>query len=187
MTKKSLSRLQRDAEKKQLEHNTCWDDLNEIYQASVVGLASHLALAQEAGNTELLVEIADKATFIRNVNLLSADLVTLSSELAKLRELHGDKRGGSQDPDVVMYSIQVAEQYNLWKTKHETVVMPTVYHIVEQLQLAENRLRAKRAARDVAVVTDVQIKETSGDTMTLQVSNGTTTGEVTVSTAGAAA
>lgn len=172
MTKKSFARLARDAKAKEilesqkaqeraLKENTCWEDLNGIYSQCVGLLQSHALLATQAQNTEVLAAVADKTTLISNIRMLAEDLKTLSGELAQLHALHTGKAGGSQDPDEVLHSIQIFEQYNLWLTKHDGVVMPTVYHVLEQFNLAEQVIAQRKAATDVSVVTDVTVKEES--------------------------
>lgn len=181
MTKKSAGRLARDAKAKamletaaanakQLENNTCWDDLVVIYNDCVRLLHTHGLLSQKAHDAELLAEVSDKATLVTNIRLLAGDLKMMSEELRALHALHADKSGGSQDIDEVMTSIGLAEQYNLWMTKHDQVVMPTVYHIIEQFNQAEGRIAARKAeqaaadaATNVNVVTDVPVKMVSTD------------------------
>lgn len=167
MTKKSFARLQRDAAAKEsklaqhkiLKENTCWDDLNEIYGQCVQMLQANAHLGAAAQDTEILAALEDKATFVRNARMMANDLREMSQDLTKLRELHLNKPPGSDDPDVVMYTINIAEQYNLWMAKYQSVIMPTALHLVEQISLAERLVHQRNSASDPSVITDVQVKE----------------------------
>lgn len=166
MTKKSLARLARDAEKKrtqdQLKKNNCWDDLNNIYQECCNLLGAHTHLAGLAQNKEVIAKVGDKETLTRNLRMLAQDLGNLKSELLQIRATHEGKTGGSNDPDVVFSTIEVFERYNLFMERHEAVVMPTVYHILEQFKQAEDAVAAEKAAADAndpSVIIDVEFKE----------------------------
>lgn len=171
MTMKSAGRIARDAatarNKKQLAENTCWDDLSNIYRSCTDLLQRHTHLAQYANNKELLAEITDTTTLAGNIRLLASDINKLASELKEIQAQHIDKTGGSPDPDEVIHSIGIFEQYNLFMERHEAVVMPTVLHILEQFDQAEHSLLKKKQAQaeqanelDPTVVTDVQFTDT---------------------------
>lgn len=166
MTKKSAGRLARDAaegrQKDQLANNHCWDDLNDIHESCVRLLSEHTHLAGYAQNKELINEVQDKETLSTNIRLLASDLQKLNGELGEIHAQHAGKTGGDQDPDVVFNTIEIYERYNLFMERHQAVVMPTVYHIIEQFTEAEKSLAAKhRAAQEQAVdvVTDVNFTE----------------------------
>lgn len=168
MTKKSYGRLQRDNAQKELEKTRAWDDLMQIYNDCVATLGAHAHLARAANDEMLLMRIENKATLLTNLNLLKRDLLQLSDELKQLHDKHASRTGAANDVDDHWYSIQLYEQYALWMQKHEAVVMPTVYHLVEQIQAAERQLvleqnaeRQAEAVRDVNVVTDVLVKPAS--------------------------
>jgi plasmid maintenance system killer protein len=127
------------------EKNTCWDDLIGVYQQMSGMLLRHTDISMVLNDNELMSFIEDKDTFKTNVKQFASDLRQMSDELQKLRALHADKLGGSDDPEEVLHSIHIFEQYNLWMTKHDGVLMPTVYHILEatnQAELARGRARA---------------------------------------------
>jgi hypothetical protein len=81
--------------------------------------------------------IEDLETFNANVRQFAADLGQMNKELQDLYTLHHGKSGGSEDPQVVLHSFGLFEQYKLWMTKHDGVVKPTVMHILEQTNKAE--------------------------------------------------
>jgi hypothetical protein len=129
----------------QQEQNTCWDDLVGVYQQMSGMLLRHTDISLVLNDAELMTFVEEKDTFKTNVKQFASDLRQLSDELQKLRALHAGKVGGSDDPEEVLHSIHIFEQYNLWMTKHDGVLMPTVYHILEatnQAELARGRARA---------------------------------------------
>jgi hypothetical protein len=136
------------------EQNTCWDDLNNVYGEMAAILLRHTRISEVLRDQELLSFVDDKPTFKTNVNQFAGDLRQLNDELGKLRALHADKAGGSEDPEEVLHSIHIFEQYNLWMQKHDGVLMPTVYHILEATNQAElARARAQASAGQLS--TDV--------------------------------
>lgn len=172
MTKKSIARIARDAEKArtgdQIKDNSCWDDLNAVYQGCSQVLHRHCQLSNISSNKELIAEVKDMPTLISNLRMLGADLTKMNLELKEIHDQHVGKSGSTQDPDEVMLSINIFEQYNLFMERHDAVVMPTAHHIVEQINQAEHALhmklhakamaeRAVNNATDVSVVTDVEI------------------------------
>lgn len=153
MTKKSQGRLQRDAAERrendaaqarakaaeQLEGNSCWDDLESIRQQCAGLLGQHSSIAGILRNKDLMAFVLDIPLLTERARLLQRDLVALNEDLQSLWALHKDKTGGTDDPDVLMYCIQIYEQYNLFMERHEGTVMPTVAAILDQIQQAENR------------------------------------------------
>lgn len=168
MTKKSHARLQRDHQarvaKKHLENNTCWDDLNNIYNECCKLLAQHTML-KEAFTPELIQFVPDKATTIELIQLLTNDVTALSTDLSNLKALHADKKGGADNPDTVIHTIQIFEQYNLFIERHQAVVMPTSLQILEQLQLAE---KAQGAAQQ-AYMAETKVTDNGDGTNTIDV------------------
>ena len=159
MTKKSHARLLRDAEARRNGTytkksgvgkpnvvNSCWDDLNTIYSSCIQLLQKHENISVYASNKEIIDEIVDKNTLISNIRLLASDLNKLSSELQEIHNQHADKSGGTNDPDEVMRSITIYEQYSLFMERHDAVVMPTITYILEQFDQAEHSLLRKRKA-----------------------------------------
>lgn len=169
MTKKSSARLARDAQKKHAKEtaklNNCWDDLNGIYQSCVGLMQSHSGISVCASNPEIIMAVEDKETLVSNINMLSNDLVKLNEELAELHKLHMDKSGGTEDPNEVMHSIGIFEQYNLFMERHDAVVMPTVTYILEQFDKAEHLvLRNRKKLQDELDATNARQLAASGGT-----------------------
>jgi hypothetical protein len=142
MTKKSLGRRMRDEEAARqkagetAKPNTCWDDLNAIYSSCVALLRSHAQVRELAQRKDLIACISDHRTLITNLQQLAGDIGEMNKELQELHEQHANKSGGDTDPNEVLRTIQIFEQYNLFMQRHEAVVMPTALWIGEQFDLA---------------------------------------------------
>ena len=171
MAKKSAARLMRDAEEKKiqqgsknyLQQNKCWDELESMYDSMTGLLSQHTGLAAFGQNKELISAVSDKDLLSTNFTILANDLKTLSGELTEIHDLHADKKGGTTNPNVLMKTIDIFELYNLFMERHDAVVMPTAYHIIEQLDQAEKKLIAVGAiANDLTnpdVISDVEYTE----------------------------
>ena len=146
MTRKSSARINRDKHqqrideaRKKMQTNSCWDDLNGIHASCTGLLASHSATATVLRNKELMAFVTDVPALIDASRSLARDLGTMHEELKKLGELHAGKTGGTDDPDELIYSIQIHEQYALFMERHEGVVMPTAATILDLIGEAERR------------------------------------------------
>lgn len=168
MTRKSSSRVTRDKLKREhaehLQNNTCWDDINEVSNDAVVLLAKHNAVAGFLRNKPLSKFLPDVGNVSANAKLLTKDITQMRQDLEALQKLHAGKTGGDQDPDQLMHSIAIFEQYNLWMERHEAVVMPTVNAILEQYSVAEARFAAAVAEgykdlEELAGPTDAQFEQ----------------------------
>lgn len=156
MTRKSTARLARDdkerrlaAAQEQLKENACWDDLEQIRQQCLGMIQKHTYIAGFLRDRELMAHVEDIPLLTERARLLQRDLVSLGEDLEKLYDLHRGKTGGAEDPDVLMHSIHIHEQYSLFMERHEGVVMPTVGAILDQINMAEHRQAvALQAARE---------------------------------------
>lgn len=168
MTKKSASRVQRDLAKKEFEKTAAWDDVANIHVQCCKLLISHTGLSNLIQNPEVIAEIQDKSLFTKNVHTLNSDLTALANELAGLKKLHEDKSGRASSPDDHLLSIEIYEKYLVFISRHDSVVMPTVHHLTEQIQDAVDRVNRKKAdmltpEQDPGIVTDVEVRETGGE------------------------
>lgn len=149
MTKKSINRLKRDATRKEaeqhLENNTIWDDLTGAYEGCAKALGQHKGIALMLQRKEVFPYLKDFRGTIGNIQAVTRDLVQLNEELKTIHAQHAKKTGGSQDPDEVVQSIQIFEQYHLFLQRHDAVVMPAVYHILEDFGQAEKAFEAAHA------------------------------------------
>lgn len=154
MTRKSFARVERDIklEKAQqaLKNNTCWDDLQQVFFSANELMQKHLVVAGMLRNKELNAYLVDVKAVIENSKILEKDVKLLAADLTALYALHSDKTGGTDDPDVVMHTIGIYEQYQLFIQRHEALIMPTLGSILEQYHIAETRLNvAVEAGREV--------------------------------------
>lgn len=144
MTRKSTGRIERDIKlqkaQEALENNTCWDDLNIVSADANLLMQKHLIITGMMRNKELCAFLPNARSVVDNGKLLAKDVTALSEDLLKLQALHVDKTGGSDDPDVIMHTIAIYEQYQLFLERHAAIIMPTIGALLEQFHIAEERL-----------------------------------------------
>ncbi len=169
MTKKSASRLARDAAKaeseKYLKDNNCWDDMNSISSQCAQLLGSHANISALAGNPIIIAALKDPSLFAKNVHVLAQDLKAMHNELVALKAMHAGKSGSAKTPDDNLEAISIYEKYMLFIERHQNVVMPTVNHLTEQIQEAIDLVAANAKEQDVGippeqdpnVITDVEV------------------------------
>lgn len=153
MTQKSYARRMRDEQKKQtqevLDENNCWDDLQALYSEAAKALGAHAGIGHLMNKKEVLPYLGQNARPVAEaITALTRDIEAMNGELLALYALHADKRGGTDNPDEVMHSLQLGEQYYLFMTRHDNVIMPNVFFVLEQMDLAEQAYeRATKAAQ----------------------------------------
>lgn len=170
MTRKSTGRIERDIKlqkaQEALENNTCWDDLNVISGDANLLMQKHNIITGMMRNKELCAFLPNVQSVIDNGKLLAKDVAALATDLLSLQALHAGKVGGSDDPDVIMHTIGLYEQYSLFLERHEAVVMPTIGAMLEQFHVAEERLNvALQAGHDqlVEMAADVDAGISEGE------------------------
>lgn len=138
MTKKSVGRLQRDAEAKErkrlldneMKDNRNWDDLHEQYANCNTLLLSSAGVGQVITEHGLLPYIENQKLLDDNIRLLTRDIGSLHAELKQIYGQHSAKRGGATEEDV-MQGFAVYELYVLWIERYNALIPPTVNHILE--------------------------------------------------------
>lgn len=159
MTKKSVNRIKRDVARKEaekhLETNTVWDDLKGAYEGCAKALGQHTGVALMLQRKEVFPYLKDFRATVANIQAVTRDITQLNEELKAIYAQHADKKGGSDDPDEVVHSIQIFEQYHLFLQRHDAVVMPAIYHILEDFGQAEKafndtHVEPERTAQELA-------------------------------------
>lgn len=118
-----------------------WEELNEIYQLSantlletgtsvnqllgVPGIQEHLEHPKE---TEIAI------TGMKN------DMENFTSALLRIRERHSGKTGPITSTEDYVLSLQVFEAYAEWNTNFQSLITPSVFEIVAQLQYAYQKM-----------------------------------------------
>lgn len=160
MTQKSDGRKERDARavqvKEQLKGNNNWTDLHTQYMLSKQLLTAPGAIAFALNNPALLNCIADLDTFNTNVRLLTSDIKAFSVDLDKIFSKHSTRHGHADESNI-MEAFSLVDEYAGFNVRYETVMLPTILHILEQTSQAEKILREKQAvAADQAVPQSVE-------------------------------
>lgn len=166
MTKKSQARLQRDANKKDIDTlkktNTCWDDLKKISESCFVSIATANQQLLAVYRTEGLLNFIPNRDEVKvSLRGLAQDVSMFTDDLTRIHSLHKDKTGGFTEDEDLSLSLTLFEEYANWQTRYEAVVMPTVLFLLEQAELALHAGTASKEVTDVNVVTDVEIKESA--------------------------
>jgi len=155
--------------------NNFWDLAQRSYDVSMAGIQrAHGQLVtylQKLNATpELKSKIADEHMLASNINLLRRDIASHIQRLNNIYQRHAGKRGSTVSPDDHALVIQINGLYADENEIYESTILPTVGHILEQVGAAEALLElAKKgelkmeqdSAKDVSVVTDVPVKETT--------------------------
>lgn len=153
MTKKSLGRQQRDADAKErkrlleneMKDNRNWDDLHEQHANCQTLLLSSAGVGAVITEHGLLPYITDHVTLNANIQLLTRDLGTLNAELKQIYAQHSAKTGSANEDDV-MQGFAIYELYVLWIERYNSLIPPTVNHILEMTAEAGSKKDEAEAA-----------------------------------------
>lgn len=140
MTKKSQARVKRDQEKKDLEKNTCWDDLNEINSTIKCMVAQHALISGLASNQALVANLEDPKNVASKIRILSKDLIDLNNRIIVLESEHKDKQGGAKDINDMVKTLEIGQEYAFLIELHDAVIHPTAVEICESFDAAEKKV-----------------------------------------------
>lgn len=151
MTKKSQSRLLRDAARKDNEANlkkamaetAIWDDVRALSDQILLALSSYASAGDPLSVPEIAAEIQDVNSFKSNFNILVMDLKSITDDLLTLRNQHINRTGAANDPAEHMAGIQIHQQYVTIFERIEGVVRPTWMALMGELNAAELRAQQK--------------------------------------------
>ena len=170
MTKKSQSRLDRDAAKKNMDEfrktSNTWNDLEDIYvqcrsmATGITNQISQMFSVDKIGN--FLPDAKMSSDLIR---CLSSDIQQVTNELDEIHSKHADRKGGCVNDDEFISSLTFIEAYNAFQVKFDGVIMPNVKILTEQFDQAIAKVDSivnKSESSDVldpTIITDVVVKE----------------------------
>lgn len=151
MTKKSQSRLLRDAARKENEINlkksmaemAIWDDVRALSDQILQALSSYASAGDPLAVPEIAAEIQDTDNFKSNFNILVMDLKAITNDVLALRNQHIQFSGSAKDPAEHMGGIQIHQQYVTIFERIEGVVRPTWMALMGELNAAELRAQQK--------------------------------------------
>lgn len=157
--------------------NTFWDSARSTYTDSM--LAVELTHGKLCDFLEMVMadparmaKIQDPTTLTANIELLTKDIGEHKTRLEAIYAQHAHRSGTTTDADDTMTMLKVNGEYTDALEVYDTVVMPTVNHIFEQIGVIEEALledqrqrdaklaeQALTALQDPNVISDVQIKD----------------------------
>lgn len=144
-----------------------WDDLNASFVKAHHALVAPAVIGQYAARKDIIAFVADKLSLRLRIEQFQRELSHLRAELKGISSQHTDKTGSTNDPDEIMLAVRIGEQYALFLERLESIIQPTVAHIIEIFTQAEMLMidaqnKAKEGLspeQDPNVVTDVQVTE----------------------------
>jgi hypothetical protein len=164
-----------DALRKNPPPNKLWDEVRNLYEISVGGLQkTHGELVTHIdamlSDPVRRAKIQDMDGLLVNIQILTKDVQTHLAALNELYARHKDKTGGTTAPEEYLEVIGLHGQYSDAIQVYNTVIMPTVSHIFEQIRLTEEivedqiRVLTEAVEQDLKnladpnVISDVEVK-----------------------------
>jgi hypothetical protein len=102
-----------------------------------------IAKAHEQGNTGRLADLVQR---------LTQDAQTYLHRFEAIKAKHSQRQGNSYDPDDLMKSIIVGQDYMSYMSSYESVIMPTLQEILAVMDLAGLDTSNVRATADRSLV-----------------------------------
>ena len=157
MTKKSDSRLKKDAAKaeeaRQIkeEGRKGWDELKQLSDSMMVMLTIPATFQGPLKDHALMSHLTKEEgqECAKSVRLLQADMMTMLEKFKVIRAKHEGQTGSEKDFAEVFVAYELVNEYVQWKSEYEAFILPTQGDIVQHISNAETRqmnLAAQRAA-----------------------------------------
>lgn len=171
MTKKSLARVQRDAELKdarseasaQIKGNTIYDEMKNVYTVCAETLVSYGVSLNELCIDELVPHMSkeQKDKVITLTRGYSQDISKFADDLLTINKPFVGKTGGEESIDDYMGTVGVIQQYEEFIGRCKGTLDPMFNALATEItMIADSVVKTQNdPATDPNVVTDVQIKE----------------------------
>jgi len=149
------------------ETKQSWDDLEGIYkscsEALVVANNSVVELFKIPGVIDNIENRQETKVALLG---LSKDIKFFSEELKTIHNVHADKTGLIKDESELGQCLEIFEKYHSFQTTYQSVIIPTVITLSEEVGKAAELINKKiaeqdalAAAQDPNVITEVEVKE----------------------------
>lgn len=149
------------------ETKQSWDDLEGIYQscseALVVANNSVVELFKIPGVIDNIENRQETKVALLGLN---KDIKFFSEELKTIHEAHADKKGLIENESELGQCLEIFEKYHSFQTTYQSVIIPTVITLSEEVGKAAELINKKiaeqgalSAAQDPNVITEVEVKE----------------------------
>ena len=153
-----------DALRKNPPPNAFWDDAQKCYEVSIQGLEqTHGQLVDHIqammADPVRKAKITDMPGLLANVNLLTKDIATHVAILNEVHALHAGKTGGTVAPEEHLEVIAINGRYADAIEMYNTVIMPTVTHIFEQIKLTEELIEDQKRVLEETLKQELEAKQ----------------------------
>lgn len=66
----------------------------------------------------------------RSAEVLLRDVEMLKGQLKEIHDKHAGRKGGQDDPTLIIHALQLGEEYQQWLYRFDTLVLPVVQDIL---------------------------------------------------------
>lgn len=158
MTKKSLSRLERDKlfnNAPEFSETPPWDtlnNLNQIHHQTLSNIESQVSGFFAIEGVSAFIPQVEKAKVVTQIRALDGDIKTFRAELHKVHAFHKDRTGKLRDGEHLIDILRASEAYADIGLRIEAIITP-VYHYLLAVMGETERNAAEQAARAAAAPT----------------------------------
>ena len=133
MAKSDKPRKKHVPKTKQQEKNNCWDELNSLYVSCGELLTTPAPIAMALRDRAVVANCRDAEALKADSKILARDMQSYKESLENIKKGHAGKTGGTENPDELMNSFDMGEQYQQWIMSFQSVVIPTVQSLSDNL------------------------------------------------------
>lgn len=112
-----------------LKHNKCWDELEMLHAASAGLLYSTNNITPILRNEEILSKV-DASEMVSISKVIANDLSLYKTKLENIYAKHSGKVGGSDDPDDILTTIMIGQEYIELSDSFQNIVSPNIDKIL---------------------------------------------------------
>lgn len=121
-----------------------WPNLEKLYQLNLQLLQTAIPTAEILKNREILEHVVDLGELKKLAQIFKNDVETFKNSLFQIHAKHANETTGSiEDPDVLMKSLVIDQEYVSWNEGYQSVLLPVQMQITEIINDA--RVKAETA------------------------------------------
>lgn len=153
MTEKSAARKARDealrvaqesekAQQKFFKNNSAWDELEQLRQQIVLSFAPYTRIQEAMDNKALMSFVDDHQDLAKDVSLLAADVLAMTSRIQAIQVKHIHFSGAVADKQQHTVMMDCFQSYEMIEIEVKALLVPTFNMIWARISLAEEKQAA---------------------------------------------
>lgn len=113
--------------------DNCWDEIEQLRMCCLELMTKPGGIIGLLRDREAIARAASKDDLLEEAKILQADMEEYRHRLEVIYDRHKDRSGSATNPDDLTNALHVGELYTEWMNSFQTVVLPTLASISNNL------------------------------------------------------